>query len=157
MWPELRDEIELELAQLRRLLDVFSGIRGKTRTNSPDQVQIMALGGLLHSFYNGVENIFKRVTVHIDGVSPNGRYWHSHLLDNMARATPYRPLVITESTGEKLRDYMNFRHVFRHAYSFELMWSKMEKLVLELEPTLNLLESELEQFIQAIERRTWKF
>jgi len=52
---------------------------------------------------------------------------------------------------------MNFRHVFRHAYSFELMWNKMEKLVLELEPTLNLLESELEQFIQAIDRRTWKF
>ncbi len=33
---------------------------------------------------------------------------------------------------DRLRPYLAFRHVFRHAYAFDLNWKKMEPLVREL-------------------------
>ena len=67
MWPELREEIELELAMLREHLRTFVELRKAAAVSEPGQVEVMALAGMLHGFYNGVENLFKRVAIHCDG------------------------------------------------------------------------------------------
>lgn len=46
-------------------------------------------------------------------------------------------------------EYMEFRHVFRHAYTFNLRWDRMKTLVLGCAETLQLTERELDQFFQA--------
>ena len=63
MWPELKEEIELELAQLQRLMNEFAELRKKVKHPNPDTIELVALAGFLHTFYTGVENIFKRVVV----------------------------------------------------------------------------------------------
>jgi hypothetical protein len=35
-------------------------------------------------FYNGFENIFKRIAVELDGGLPDNEFWHRELLDSMA-------------------------------------------------------------------------
>jgi hypothetical protein len=42
---------------------------------------------LLHSFYTGVENIFKRVAVELDGEPVRGDSWHRELLLRMKSPT----------------------------------------------------------------------
>lgn len=64
MWPELREEVELELAMIREHLATFAPALERCRQRAPDPIETAALGAMLHGFYNGVENIFKRVTVH---------------------------------------------------------------------------------------------
>ncbi len=49
---------------------------------------------MLHSFYTGIENIFKRVALEIDGDIPSGYASHSDLLTVMTRSTASRPPVI---------------------------------------------------------------
>lgn len=49
----------------------------------------------------------------------------------------------------RLKDYLDFRHVFRQAYSFEIQWDKMEPLVLNCEQVLLELEAELQTFLQS--------
>ncbi len=44
---------------------------------------------------------------------------------------------------------MEFRHVFRHAYTFDLRWDRMKTLVLGCEETLRLVEGELDGFFKA--------
>ena len=44
---------------------------------------------------------------------------------------------------------MEFRHVFRHAYTFDLRWDRMKTLVLGCEETLQLVEGELDRFFEA--------
>ena len=44
---------------------------------------------------------------------------------------------------------MQFRHLFRHAYIFNLRWEMMKTLVVDCEPTLKLLEDELDRFFAA--------
>lgn len=108
---------------------------------------------MLHSFYTGIENLFKRVAIHLDHGMPQGAMWHSRILDSMVVPTEYRPLMISGELRDTLRGYLSFRHVFRHAYAFELRWSKMSPLVLECEKTLQWLEQELDRFTVEMDRR----
>jgi len=41
----------------------------------------------LHSFYNGLENIFKLIAKKIDEQNPTSERWHIELLDQMAKTT----------------------------------------------------------------------
>jgi len=51
----------------------------------------------------------------------------------------------------ELEEYMDFRHLFRHAYTFQLRWSKMAPLVLRLENVMRRLEGDVELFLRALE------
>ena len=53
----------------------------------PDDIELSALAAMLHSFYNGIENIFKRVTAELDDRLPGGEFWHRELMDCMTMPT----------------------------------------------------------------------
>lgn len=151
MWPELKKELVVEQQMLRRLVTLHESLLVKCQTTPPDTIEISALAALLHSFYTGTENLFKRIALHLDGGLPSGDMWHTRLLDSMATPTAVRPAAITEALGGRLRLYLGFRHVFRHAYAFELRWSKMAPLVQQLAETLELLEKDVGRFVAAMD------
>jgi len=109
---------------------------------------------MLHGFYNGVENIFKRIAMEYEGRIPNGAAAHRDLLDLMARTTPARPRVISESLCDTLDPYLDFRHMLRHAYSFQLHWEKMEMLVAECESVLSRFDAEIDAFLATLEKKS---
>jgi len=152
VWPELKEEIELELAQLQRLMNEFAELRKKVKHTNPDTIELVALAGFLHTFYTGVENIFKRVVVQLDKEMSDRAFWHSQLLERMAQPSANHPPVISEKMRDILRQYLNFRHVFRHAYSFELQWTKMAPLVSEASGAFELLQADLKKFFQECEQ-----
>lgn len=104
---------------------------------------------MLHSFYTGIENMFKGIALELDGAPPSGESWRRSLLDAIARASNVRKPLISAALREGLRKYLAFRHVFRQAYGFELRWAKMRSLVLGCDETFRSLENELEKFKQA--------
>ncbi len=105
---------------------------------------------MLHSFYNGIENIFKRVALELDGELPDSRTWHRDLLETMARSAAVRPAVISEGLRDQLKEYLHFRHVFRSAYSFLLEWEKLAPLAQGCEQTFALLKVEVEEFLRQV-------
>ncbi len=147
MLDSTKGEIVAELALLNRLLESFDSLLTKVRTAEPDLVETAALGAILQSFYNGAENIFKRIALDIDGSLPIGGAWHSDLLDCMAQPTRQRPAVITTALQDRLWDYLEFRHVFRSVYGYLLRWEKMASLVFGCGETLRQLETELNAFL----------
>jgi hypothetical protein len=84
---------------------------------------------MLHAFYNGIENIFKKISTEFDGGPAKTEIWHRTLLNTMALPGASRPPVISQNLKDALRGYLDFRHVFRHAYTFDLHWGKMADLV----------------------------
>ncbi|MFZ1074316.1 MAG: hypothetical protein WAO21_12895 [Verrucomicrobiia bacterium] len=82
-WDKFRKQQATEREQLQRLLSGIHGLLAKCRTTAPTEIELSALAALLHSFYTGVENIFKRV----------GRWWmtgqrHRHRVGQGAGARP---------------------------------------------------------------------
>jgi len=102
---------------------------------------------MLHSFYNGVENLLKRVAVENDEELPQGDTWHRQLLEQMASITKARSRVIDSELRDRLHLYLAFRHVFRHSYTFDPRWDKMQELALHCDETLASLQQSLERFL----------
>ena len=94
--------------------------------------------------------MFKRTAVGLDGGVPGGAAWHIELLASMTKQTPTRPAVISQALADRLKEYMDFRHFFRHAYSLVLRWEKMAPLVADCEPTFRQFKAELEEFLKRI-------
>jgi hypothetical protein len=79
---------------------------------------------------------------------PDGAWWHKDLLDSMADTVGNRQPLLSSGLRGRLKEYMEFRHVFRHAYTFDLRWDRMKTLVLGCEETLQLVEDELDRYFQ---------
>jgi hypothetical protein len=146
---KLRKQIAVELQQLHHLLAVHQPLLIKCASAAPHAIEISALAALLHSFYTGIENLFKRITLESGQVLPAGEAWHRELLDAMTQSSASRVAVLSPALRDCLREYLRFRHVFRQAYSFQLRWDKMAALVLGCEGTLRELESALDDFLSA--------
>lgn len=146
MWPDVEEQVAVERAQIDQLFEAYQAAINKSSRLEPDFIELSALATMLHSFYTGVENIFKRIALEIDGDIPSGYTSHSDLLTAMVRSTASRPPVISEELHLRLSAYLSFRHVFRHAYSFQLEWDKMRDLVLQSQATWQQLQTELDRF-----------
>jgi hypothetical protein len=154
VWDSLREQVQVELEQLTLQLRTYDRLLRKVAHTSPDAIELSALGAFLHSFYTGIENVFKRVSVEIDHTPPAGDFWHKRLLDAMTTATTRRGPVISASLAARLKQYLQFRHVFRQAYTFDLRWERMRDLVSECEATFHQFQTEVQVFLDEGSRRT---
>lgn len=146
MWPNVQKQVAIDRANINQLFTSYAFVLVELSEESPGFIEISALSTMLHSFYNGVENIFKRVALEIDGDVPSGVASHSALLSSMAQPTGNRPPLISIAMQNQLSAYLSFRHAFRHMYTFQLKWSKMHNLVIESETTWQQLQTELDLF-----------
>ena len=149
MLPDLRDEIEVEFCLIGRLLEESADLRRNARHTAPNKNETVVLASVLHSFYTGVENLLNRIITHVDGKSPQGRFWHRDVLLRMARCERQRPAIISEELRIILSDYLHFRHMFRHAYAFELKWTRMAPLVEGIEDTFARLQREVRLYSES--------
>jgi hypothetical protein len=147
VWDKLRKQVGVEREQLHRLLAVHRPLLEKSAANPPNDIEVAALAAMLHSFYNGVENMFKRTSLELGDPLPTSEFWHKELLGTMTRPTAHRASVLSPELRDRLKEYMEFRHVFRHAYIFNFRWERMRTLALGREQTLRMLEDELDRFL----------
>ncbi len=80
-------QIRFEMQQIGQLLEFYRGLLEKCRHEEPDLVEVTAVASVLHSFYNGIENIFLSIAKKIDKNVPSGTQWHRDLLVQMAGYT----------------------------------------------------------------------
>ena len=136
------------MQQLARLLSEYHEFIEASRAIEPTLLERTALGAVLQSFYSGVENILQTIAKRIDQEVPTGESWHQDLLQQMGRRVESRNAVISQTTVERLRPYLGFRHVARHTYTFVLEWPKMQNLVWELMDVWTSVQADVEAFLE---------
>jgi len=149
-WDKFRKQQAAEREQLRRLLTGMQPLLVKCRETAPNQIELSALAALLHSFYTGVENIFKRAVAELEHTPVRGEAWHRDLLRRLTQPQAARPALLPDDLHNTLVEYLRFRHVFRSAYAFDLQWDKMSGLVLNVETTLQRLEQALDAVLAGV-------
>lgn len=126
----------------RELLD-------KCREKPPAGIELTALAAFLHSLYTGIENLFRRIAIELDGELPRESDWHRRLLRSMTRPAAERPAVISEALHDQLLGYLDFRHLFRNLYLFRLEWERIEALVLGVDELMVSLGQNLDRFLRS--------
>lgn len=143
----IKEQIKFKIKDIDKLFEEYELIFLKIKTETPDLFDMTILGSVLHSFYNGLENIFEIIAKNVDNKVPSGNKSHQELLHQMASENSYRNEILDEELYLKLREYATFRHFYRHAYSFQLNWEKMRYLVENIDEVWGKVKVALEDFI----------
>lgn len=143
----IKQQIQFKIEEIDRLFVEYELIFKKIELQEPDLFDMTILGSILHSFYNGVENIFEIIAKNIDNSIPVGNKSHQELLQQMAIKNEERKAIISEELYIQIREYATFRHFYRHAYSFQLNWNKMKPLIDNLFTVWNTLKLSLNNII----------
>ena len=118
---ELREMIEIEYEKLEH---VINGLPDKNNLPYLSELELAGVATYLHNFFNGIENILKRIFKSSNFELPTGPSWHIDLLN---LAVYHR--IISNDLKNMLTRYLGFRHFFTHAYAIDLYADKLEELV----------------------------
>lgn len=84
---QLAQRIALDLAELERVIRrVHDGWSVGKRSGDDYHLDSVALN--LHGLYTGMERIFERIAVTVDGSKPKGENWHKALLQQVSNEVP---------------------------------------------------------------------
>jgi len=114
----------------------------RTRKVKYSTVELAAIATFMHNFYNGIENILKRVLSFKQIEIKETPTWHRDLLRSSSDIG-----IIKNDLYNHLLNYLSFRHFFIHSYSFTLRWAELKPLVDTLDKTLKEFKSAIYNFI----------
>lgn len=72
----IKEQIKFKINDIDKLFSEYDLIFKKIESDTPDLFDMTILGSVLHSFYNGLENIFEIIAKNIDGNIPSGNKSH---------------------------------------------------------------------------------
>jgi len=147
---QITEKIEFELEEVNSLFELYKDELHAVN-QKPNLMELTAFAGVLHSFYNGVEKIFLVIAKNIDKKIPDDSKWHKTLLLQMTTDNESRCAVLSQEMKEQLLDYLAFRHLFRHTYSFRLDWEEMEDLIKSINDVWMKFKSEITGFLKIIQ------
>ena len=99
----MASEIRFEIEQIDQLFVAYAELLALADKGKPNLVEITAMASVLHSFYNGLENIFLSIAKRLDADVPSSAQWHRDLLIRMTQTTTQRKPVLTTETAQRWR------------------------------------------------------
>ena len=139
--PGLIEKVGAELEQMERALRELPAAR---RIKRLSVLELGGTGSLLSAVYHGAENILKQSLLALGVALPAGAAWHRDLLQS---ASDYE--IISGEMRDLLAPYMAFRHVFTHAYGFELDPERLRPLVRDVPEVYARFKKEVKRFARA--------
>lgn len=117
---------------LKRLLKSLLSWKKTSPRHEPTVRDVAAAGLFLSNFYNGIENILRRLCHFYDVEVPTGETWHIELVRSFCQ--PPRqglPGLFDDCLALDLAPFRRFRHVIHHGYGAQLRWQDMRPGVRE--------------------------
>ena len=149
---ELREEIAVDLAAMEITVDELVALQRDTAHREPTTREKTAAAAFLAQFYNGLENIFKRIYRYYGLDLPTGETWHVELFQSFCLPShPDLPQLFEEDLAVALAPYRRFRHVAFHSYGFQLDWSRMADGVENVENIFEQIKSSLSDYLRSVD------
>jgi hypothetical protein len=139
--------ITRDLEAIERLDRELTPLGTALSAPNPAFRDVAATAYVLHNVYTALENIFEQISRTFENHVTDPAQWHRELLTKMFLEIPkIRPAVLPSDLRGLLNDLRGFRHVFRHAYEFELDVEKLALLVRNWNKSRSSLMSALTRF-----------
>lgn len=121
---DIREHILAEFENIDRVLEQLPSSKDLPSLST---LELAGVAALVHSFYNGIENVLKQVLKSRGLSIPTGETWHKNVIEAACRES-----IISEASRDSIKEYLAFRHFFSHAYAFDLDPARLEPLVMKL-------------------------
>jgi len=128
-YKELKEDVSDEKKAIDETLERLLSARNEFDSKERNYLIEPAMGTYLMNFYNGIENILKRITKGYYLTFPKGASWHKELLNLSSNPPSGKIAVFNKDIVERLHQYRNFRHRFISGYGFQLKGEKMLELI----------------------------
>lgn len=150
-FEELEEEIAVELEALESTVNELLSLQGDVAGRQPTVREKTAAAAFLAQFYNGVENILKRISRYHNVAIPSGETWHVDLFQRYCSPLkPDLPTLLNKAMSSALAPYRRFRHVAFHGYGFQLDWERMADGVAGIQKVFLRFKSSLSDYMESI-------
>lgn len=154
---ELQEEITLELDWLQTTVNEVLSLGKEIGNAEPTIREKTAAAAFLSQFYNGLENILKRICRFHEVSLPHGDTWHIDLFQYFCNP-PRQPLpeFFDRSLAHELIPFRKFRHVFHHGYSFQLDWKPIKEGIGGIDCLFKKLRKKIIDYLEYLESENAK-
>jgi hypothetical protein len=136
-----------DLEAIERLDAELVPLVSSLKVPKPAFRNIAAAAYILHNIYGALENTFEQISRTFENHITDPTQWHRELLTKMFLEIPkIRPAVLPLELRGFLNDLRGFRHVFRHAYEFDLDPERLALLIRDWQKARAPLISALSRF-----------
>jgi hypothetical protein len=150
-FEELEEEIAVELEALESTVNELLSLHRDVAVREPTVREKTAAAAFLAQFYNGVENILKRISHYHNVAIPSGETWHVDLFQRYCSPIkPDLPILLDKAMSLALAPYRRFRHVAFHGYGFQLEWERMAEGVAGIQNVFSRFKSSLSDYMESI-------
>lgn len=147
----LREEISIELEAMSQVVHELISLNRELGNQEPTVREKTAAAAFLAQFYNGIENILKRIHHYFGVPLPQGNTWHVELFQRFCPPGHQPlPVLFQEPFTSNLAPYRRFRHVVFHSYGFQLEWHRMLEGIEAIQPVFNEFRATISQFTDSI-------
>ncbi|MBI4966231.1 MAG: hypothetical protein HY913_23330 [Desulfomonile tiedjei] len=143
-----KEPMAILLGFLGNQKDLIHRILKDIQVTEPDsREKISHLGYLLHNLYCALEDVFREVAQTFENQIEDPSRYHRELLKRMQWEIPQiRPALLTSRSYAILNELRGFRHVFRHAYEYELSADRLTQLRQKIIQDWESIQRDLDNF-----------
>ncbi len=150
----MKEKLSTLWAYIANQEDTIKSIYKKIEQLKPlDEDKMVHLAYQLHNLYSAYEDMFKEIAITFENNIDRNSGFHKNLLMRMKLNIPdIRPSVLTDDSYKLLGELMAFRHVFRHAYNYNLSPDRMEHLRKNIMEHRQIIDIDIERFKNFLEQ-----
>jgi len=148
---ELREEISIEIEAIEKVVAELVDLLKDVEAREPTVREITAAAAFLSQFYNGIENILKRISHYYQVPLPSSETWHIELFKRFCLPS-FLPLpaLFDDDLASALAPFRKFRHVFYHGYGFYMDWDRMHEGITNVRAVFTHFNTKLNSFLQTL-------
>jgi hypothetical protein len=147
---ELIDEINTEFGYLDITINFIKELNSIIADIEPDVFQKAAMNQFVSEFYNGIENILKRICKYNNFTLPYGEDSHFKLFNLFVTGgNDALPVVFNPEITNEFKQIRKFRHFIIHGYSFKIERSYIKDSVAKIDSIYQIVKHNILNYLKS--------
>lgn len=148
---ELIEEINSEFEYLDITINSINKLNSIIADSEPDVFQKAAMNQFVSEFYNGIENILKRICKYNNIPLPYGEDSHIQLFNLFVTdGNDALPVVFNPEIANEFKQIRKFRHFIIHGYSFKIEWSYIKHSVAKIDSVFQIVRHNIFYYLKSL-------
>lgn len=148
-----KEPIAILLGYFTHQMELIEEILKEIHITKPSKrAETTHLAYLLHNLYCSLEDLFQEIAKTFEDKVEDTAKYHRELLKRMYMDIPgIRPKLLSQESYRVLNELRGFRHIFRHAYDYELDPERVDSLKQKIAVKWDYIKKDMHSFMSFLQ------